>query len=142
MALNDRELEFAQNYIIEPNAYSAALKAGYKDSTAKDASKWINPDENLKKPNKFKPELYKYIAELRARDNREETAILSRAEKKELLAEIARNKENAPSDRIKAIDIDNKMDGEYTSNINVEGNIKNPFAGLTTEELKKLAEDG
>lgn len=141
MALNAKELEFAHNYIVEPNAYQAALKAGYADSTAKESSKWINPDESLKNPNKFKQELYDYIESLRATDKREEAAILSRIEKKKILAEIARDVNNDISDRIRAIDTDNKMDGEYTNNIQVKGSINNPFEGLTTEQLMKLAGD-
>ena len=64
MALNDREKLFAEEYIKLGNAYQAALNAGYAKSTAKDASKWINPEENLKKPNeksKYKPEVREYI---------------------------------------------------------------------------------
>ena len=141
MALNVKELEFAHNYIVEPNAYQAALKAGYADSTAKESSKWINPDESLKNPNKFKKELFDYIEKLRANDKREENAILSRIEKKKILAEIARDVNNDNSDRIRAIDTDNKMDGEYTNNVKIEGNINNPFERLTTEQLLKLAGD-
>lgn len=64
MALNDREKLFAEEYIKLGNAYQAALNAGYAKSTAKDASKWVNPEENLKKPNeksKYKPEVREYI---------------------------------------------------------------------------------
>lgn len=60
MALNDREKLFVDEYILLGNAYQAALNAGYKEATAKDASKWINSDENPKKPNeksKYKPEV-------------------------------------------------------------------------------------
>lgn len=64
MALNDREKLFADEYIKLGNAYQAALNAGYKEATAKDASKWINPDENPKKPDKkskYKPEVREFI---------------------------------------------------------------------------------
>jgi phage terminase, small subunit len=34
------------------------------------------------------------------------------------------------------------MDGEYTQKVEVNGNINsNPFAGLTTDELKKIIKD-
>lgn len=120
MALNERERDFAHNYITEPNAYQAAIDAGYAESTAKDASKWINPNENLKKPNKFKQELYDYIEELRANDDREDKAMLDRAEKKRILAKIARDPKTSVSDRIRAIDTDNKMDGEYVTKLQGE----------------------
>ncbi len=67
MVLNDREKLFVDEYILLGNAYQAALNAGYKESTAKEASKWINP-ETLKNPNekerkKFKPEVRAAIDE-------------------------------------------------------------------------------
>ena len=37
------------------------------------------------------------------------------------------------------LDILNKMDGEYTQKVEVNGNINsNPFNGLTTDELKEI----
>jgi phage terminase small subunit len=65
VALNGREKLFADEYIKLGNAYQAALNAGYKESTAKEASKWINP-ETLKNPNekerkKYKPEVREFI---------------------------------------------------------------------------------
>lgn len=74
MALNDRQKLFVTEYIKLGNAYQAALNAGYKESSANDSSKWINPEilnnpsENERK--KFKPdvfaELQKQMAELRS----------------------------------------------------------------------------
>ena len=58
-----------------------------------------------------------------------------------MLSDIARSGE-AP-DRIRAIDTLNKMTGEYVTKIegNISAEINNPFKDLTTEELRKLAED-
>lgn len=69
-------------------------------------------------------------------------AVMTRIEKRELLAEMARDKEIAPADRQRAIDLDNKMEDEYTSKVELSGSVSNPFAGLTTAELKKLVDDG
>lgn len=71
MALRDQEKLFADQYIKLGNATQAALAAGYSKNTAKDASRWINPDEekNAKKrksKSKYKPELCKYIDEMMA----------------------------------------------------------------------------
>ena len=145
MALNDKEKDFAYNYIAEPNAYQAALNAGYKNNTAKYAYEWLEPtlsNSTTKRHLPYKKELHDFIKELRAEDEKKDNAILSRKEKKQILAEIARDTNISVADRIKAIDTDNKMDGEYTNNINIGGNINNPMAGLTTEELKKLINDG
>lgn len=142
MALKPQEIEFANNYIVDPNAYQAALKAGYKESTAKYAYEWIAEtlsNSTVKRHLPYKPELHEHILELMKPDEKTENAILTRARKKELLAEFANNPENSITDRLKAIDLDNKMDGEYTNNLNIEGNINNPFKGLTTEQLEKLA---
>jgi hypothetical protein len=54
---------------------------------------------------------------------------------------MARDMELSAADRQRAIDLDNKMEDEYTSNVNLSANVKNPLAGLTTEELKKLVAD-
>lgn len=43
-------------------------------------------------------------------------------------------------DKMKAIDMLNKMDGAYTENINANVKNDNPLHGMTTEELKEYAE--
>lgn len=69
-------------------------------------------------------------------------AVMTRNEKRELLARMARDEELSPSDRQRAIDLDNKMEDEYTSNLRISGDINNPFEGLTTDELKALVDGG
>lgn len=44
---------------------------------------------------------------------------LTRAEKREMLAALSRDLELSPQDRMKAIEIDNKMEGEYETNVNL-----------------------
>lgn len=67
MALTGKQTLFVAEYIKLGNAYQAALNAGYKESSANDAHKWINPEildnpsENERK--KFKPELYEALQE-------------------------------------------------------------------------------
>lgn len=43
--------------------------------------------------------------------------------------------------KIKAIDTLNKMDNSYQQNVKITGNINNPYANLSEEELRKLAGD-
>lgn len=69
----------------------------------------------------------------------EKYSILNRQERMQVLSDIASNSEERTDARIKAIDTMNKMDGEYINNVKIEGNIKNPFEGLTTAQLAKLA---
>lgn len=66
MALTAKQQRFCDEYLIDLNAVQAALRAGYKESTAKYASKWINEKENPSKPmnenkSKFIPEMREYI---------------------------------------------------------------------------------
>lgn len=68
--------------------------------------------------------------------------VMTRNEKRMILAEMARDTELPAADRQRAIDLDNKMEDEYTNNVKLSGNVNNPFEGLTTDELKKLVNDG
>ncbi|UHU65340.1 terminase [Lactococcus garvieae] len=69
----------------------------------------------------------------------QDAAIMTRKERMVTLSEIAKNAEKE-ADMIKAIDTLNKMDGDYTSKVELSGSVKtNPYEGLTEEELRKLA---
>ena len=50
-------------------------------------------------------------------------AVMTRKEKRELLAEMARDERLLPSDRQRAIDLDNKMQDEYTSKVELSADI-------------------
>lgn len=75
----------------------------------------------------------------------QDAAIMTRKERMVVLSNIAQNAEKE-SDMIKAIDTLNKMEGDYTNKVELSGEVKtNPYADLTTEELRRLAnvtEDG
>jgi len=46
------------------------------------------------------------------------------------------------SDKLKALDILNKMTGEYIQKVEVNGELKSdPFKNLTTDELRKIIFD-
>ncbi|HIB1875256.1 TPA: terminase [Enterococcus faecium] len=69
----------------------------------------------------------------------QDKAIMNRRERMVVLSKIATNAEKE-ADMIKAIDTLNKMDGDYTKKVELSGSVHtNPFADLTTEELRKLA---
>ena len=53
-----------------------------------------------------------------------------------------RDENEKTQDRVKALDVLNKMTGEYVTKIegSVSADVNDPFKGLTTEELRKLAE--
>lgn len=57
-------------------------------------------------------------------------AVLTRQRKREILCTIAESEENEPRDRIRAIDTDNKMEGEYTEKVEVKATDNNLFAQI------------
>ena len=130
MKLNARQKAFCEYYVASGNATEAAIKAGYKEKNAR-----FIGSENLTKAN-----IKEYIEELqeKAKGNRIMTAI----ERREFLTKLILKEETKDTDRLKAVDILNKMDGEYTQKVEVNGNINsNPFSNLTTDELKKIIKD-
>jgi hypothetical protein len=70
-------------------------------------------------------------------------AIMSATERKEWLTKLIIDEEGKHNtgDRLKALDILNKMDGGYTEKVQVSGTLNNPFAGMTTEELREIVGD-
>jgi len=130
LKLNARQKSFCEYYVASGNATDAAIKAGYKEKYA-----GVNADKLLKNTN-----IQKYIEELqeKAKGNRIMTAI----ERREFLTLMIKDGAVKDTDRLKALDILNKMDGEYTQKVEVNGNINsNPFNGLTTDELKEIIKD-
>lgn len=68
-------------------------------------------------------------------------AVMTARERKEWLSALIRNKDEATRERLKAVDLLNKMEGDYIERVLLDGQVNNPMAGLTTEELKKLIND-
>lgn len=50
-------------------------------------------------------------------------AVLTRREKREMLADMARNRRLSTADRQRAIDMDNRMEGEYVTKVQGELNV-------------------
>lgn len=127
--MNERQKKFAEYYAQSGNAEQAATAAGYSEKYARGNAYKLVAISGIAQ----------YIHELteKAQDER----IMTARERQAVLSDIARSGE-AP-DRIRAIDTLNKMTGEYVTKIegNISAEINNPFKDLTTEELRKLAED-
>ena len=122
---------FIQEYIKTGNATNSAIKAGYSKKTARAIGQ-----ENL-----TKPALKKRIEELSQKiacNN-----IMTAKERQEYLTKLINSEDVKVSDKLKALDILNKMTGEYTQKVEVNGELKteDPFKNLTTEELKKIIFD-
>ena len=122
---------FIQEYIKTGNATNSAIKAGYSKKTARAIGQ-----ENL-----TKPALKKRIEELSQKiacNN-----IMTAKERQEYLTKLINSDDVKVSDKLKALDILNKMTGEYIQKVEVNGELKteDPFKNLTTEELKKIIFD-
>ena len=112
--MNEKEIKFAE-YLVEcGEPTEAALKAGYSEGTAKYASQWLH---NPKSP-KYKPKLVEYIRTLT--EKAQDARIMTAKERQITLSDMAKDAENAPTDRIKAIDVLNKMTGEYLVKVEAE----------------------
>ena len=131
---NARHEKFVQCLITgmsQRKAYKESFKQSqrWKDETIDNkASKLFKESEILAR--------YKELQEI-AQDE----AIMTRKARMVRLSEIALDENEDATAQIRAIDTLNKMDGEYVSKLEVTGEIKatNPFAELTTEELRRIA---
>ena len=132
LKLNARQKSFCEFYVVSGNATDAAIKAGYKEKNAR-----FIGSENLTKAN-----IKEYIEELQ--EKTKTSRIMTAIERREFLTAMIKNGFVKDTDRLKAVDILNKMDGEYTQKLEVKGELKSedPFKGLSTEELKKVIFSG
>lgn len=108
--------QLMENFCLEivqsGNGTEAYKKAGYKvksdNAAAVGAAKLLR-----------KVKVQKRIEELRREmDSRK---IMDAAERRELLTQFARDEETAKADRLKAMDLLNKMDGVYINKTQVSG---------------------
>lgn len=108
--MNERQKKFAEYYAQSGNTVQSAIKAGYSENYAN--SRAYELLENVG--------VAEYIRELteKAQNDR----IMTAKERQALLSDIAKDADNAPSDRIKAVDTLNKMTGEYT--VKVDTTVK------------------
>jgi len=129
LKLNARQKSFCEFYVASGNATESAIKARYSEKTARSIGQRLLTNVDIKK----------YIKELQ--EKAKESRILTAREKREWLSEVIKNGNEKLQDRLKALDILNRMDGDYVEKVQLSGEVKrsNPFEGLTTEELKKLA---
>lgn len=128
MKLNARQKSFCEFYVASGNATESAIKAGYSE-------KYTNKNVSKIRQNTAVQEYIKELQE-KAKTNRIMTAV----ERREFLTEVIKNGNEKLQDRLKALDILNKMDGEYIEKMQLSGQVNtNPLSGLTTEELRALA---
>lgn len=120
--MTGKQRAFAEAYIKTGNACESAIKSGYSKSYAE--SKAYSLLDN--------PEISDYIRDLTSKVTDE--SILSAKECQKILSDIAKDDENYPSDRIRAIDTLFKSRGEYIQKMQVAPQD----SGLLEEILEQL----
>ena len=116
--MNEKQKRFCEEFVKCDSAAEAYKRAGYKAASAKCAA---NCASRLLENDGIR----QLIDELRNKIQGEK--IMNAAERRETLSEIARNKEESPQDRIRAIDTMNKMDGLYIQKTQLSGSDGGPL---------------
>ena len=132
---NARHEKFAQGIakgLSQRNAYRAAFPSSldWKDTT-------VDSKASVLAKNGKVLERIKELAE-----ESTSKAVMTAQERKEWLTGIVKNDLEQTKERLKAVDILNRMEGSYIEKVELNGQVNNPMAGLTTDELKKLINDG
>lgn len=106
--MNERQKKFAEYYAQSGNTVQSAIKAGYSEKYANARAYEMLGNVGVAE----------YIRELseKAQDER----IMTAKERQVLLSDIAKDGDNDPADRIRAVDTLNKMTGEYVAKIQAE----------------------
>lgn len=110
--LTAKQERFIQN-IIKGMTQRDAYKDAYNAENMKDATIDTEACLLLKDPKVAKR--YQEILK-----GMEKEAVMTALEKRLLLKEMILNDKNSMGDRLKALDIDNKMSGEYIDNLKIE----------------------
>lgn len=129
--MTHRQELFIQEYIKTGNATNSAIKAGYSKKTARSIGQRLLTNVDIKKKIN---ELSQKIAC---------NSIMTAKERQEYLTKLINAADVKVSDKLKALDILNKMTGEYIQKVEVNGELKteDPFKNLTTDELRKIIFD-
>ena len=110
--LNMRQRKFAEYYAQSGNTVQSAINAGYSENYANSRAYELLGNVGVSE----------YIKELA--DKAQQDRIISATERQVILSDIAKNKKEETSDRIRAIDTLNKMTGEYLNKIEVSGSLE------------------
>ena len=114
--LTDKQEKFAQAVALEGMTYSDAYRSAYNTDKMTDKSVW---DASSKLAGHT--EVSQRISVLREQLTNKK--IMTAQERMEWLTEVVRKEDETTGDKMKAIDIMNKMQGEYVQK--VEAEVKN-----------------
>lgn len=111
--LTAKQEKFVQN-ILEGMSQADAYRSAYPNQKMSDKTVWETASKLMSNP--------KVITRLKElRDKIATEKIMSAQERMEWLTELVKSKEEDTTDKLKAIDIMNRMSGEYVTKI--DGNI-------------------
>ena len=111
VTVTERQKKFAEYYAQCGNAAQSAIQAGY-------SKKYANTNASKLLQNTTITEYIKQLTE-----DAQTARIMTACERQALLSDIAKDKQNELSDRIRAIDTLNKMTGEYTQKVSIDGDV-------------------
>lgn len=109
--MTERQKKFAEYYAQCGNAAQSAIQAGY-------SKKYANTNASKLLQNTTITEYIKQLTE-----DAQTARIMTARERQAILSDIAKDAQNEPSDRIRAIDTLNKMTGEYTQKVSIDGDV-------------------
>lgn len=111
VTVTERQKKFAEYYAQCGNAAQSAIQAGY-------SKKYANTNASKLLQNTTITEYIKRLTE-----DAQTARIMTARERQALLSDMAKNGKNSPADRMRAIDTLNKMTGEYTQKVSIDGDV-------------------
>jgi phage terminase small subunit len=127
--LTDKQKRFCEEYVIDWNATRSAIAAGYSEKTAKEIG-----SENLTKPN-----IAKYIEEIQK--DIKKLAGVSALGNILMLKDIAEDDSAKHSDKIKAVEVINKMLPDFNATVKTDNTNKNTTTVIELGNGVKPVED-
>lgn len=109
--MTEKQQRFCDEYLIDCNATRAAIAAGYSKQTAYSQGQRLLKNVEIKN----------YI--VHQQEERSKQSLLTFEERQRILAEIAKDSNNNKSDRIKALDVYNKMTGAYVERVQMSATV-------------------
>jgi len=136
IVLNNQRMLFVDEYIKLrcKNATQAAINAGYSPKSAQSQSSQILMDPNVQE----------YLQKRKSEISQElkKEFIFDALEARSVMYSIMKDPDASDRDKIAvAKDFLDRAGFKPVDEVSVSGNVNNPFAGLTTEELKKMVYD-
>ena len=127
LKLNRREQTIINYKMNGGNMKKAMIDAGYSETYADKNSKYllgIIGGQIKEEQEEIKSKQIKSVEEIQ-----------------EWWAEMMENTNAKDADRIKCSELLAKSQGAFIDKVELNGSVNNPFAGMSTEELKKLIDD-